>query len=93
MKPAETAVVRERLLKHARCRHLKAETDTHATIEEMLEAVFSVRFLPSLYNEDQLFLPVSPSRVQVETLEKNQERVCSRQSVENCSCEKLEAGS
>jgi hypothetical protein len=31
-----------------------AERDTHATIEELLEAVFSVRSVPRLYNEDQL---------------------------------------
>jgi hypothetical protein len=31
-----------------------ATTDTHATIEEILEAVFFVRSLPRLYNEDQL---------------------------------------
>jgi hypothetical protein len=29
-------------------------TDTHATIEELLEAVFSVRSVPRLYNEEQL---------------------------------------
>jgi hypothetical protein len=29
-------------------------TDTHETIEELLEAVFSVRSVPRLYNEDQL---------------------------------------
>jgi hypothetical protein len=33
------------------------ETDTHAIIEELLEAVFSVRSVPRLYNEDQLPLP------------------------------------
>jgi hypothetical protein len=31
-----------------------AERDTHATIEELLEAVFSMLSVPSLYNEDQL---------------------------------------
>jgi hypothetical protein len=36
-------------------------TDTHATIEELLEAVFSVRSVPTLYiyNEDQLPLEKS----------------------------------
>jgi hypothetical protein len=34
-------------------------TDTHATIEELLEAVFSVRSLPRLYNESQLQLETS----------------------------------
>jgi hypothetical protein len=31
-----------------------ATTDTHATIGELLEAVFSVRFVPMPYNEIQL---------------------------------------
>jgi hypothetical protein len=31
-----------------------AATDTHATINEMLEAVFSVQSVPRLYDEDQL---------------------------------------
>jgi hypothetical protein len=35
-------------------RHLMAATDTHTTIEELLEAVFSVRSVRRLYNEDQL---------------------------------------
>jgi hypothetical protein len=39
-----------------RSRHLMAETDTQAIIEELLEAVFSVRCEPRLYNEDQLSL-------------------------------------
>jgi hypothetical protein len=30
--------------------------DTHATIEELLEAVFSVWFMPMLYNEGLLLL-------------------------------------
>jgi hypothetical protein len=30
-----------------------AATDTHAAIEELLEAVFSVRSLPRLYNKNQ----------------------------------------
>jgi hypothetical protein len=36
-----------------------AATDTHATIEELLEAVFSVRSVPRLYNESQLLLEES----------------------------------
>jgi hypothetical protein len=36
-----------------------AEIDPHATIEELLEAMFSVRSVPRLYNEDQLPLRVS----------------------------------
>jgi hypothetical protein len=43
-----------------------AATDTHTTIEELLEAVFSVRSLLRLYiriyNEDQLQSVVSESR-------------------------------
>jgi hypothetical protein len=30
-----------------------AATDAHATIEELLQAVFSVRFVPRLRNEEQ----------------------------------------
>jgi hypothetical protein len=59
VKPAETAVARQWLSR----RHVMAATDTHVTIEELLEAVFSVRSVPRLYNEDQLLLAVSPSRV------------------------------
>jgi hypothetical protein len=33
-----------------------AATDMHATIEELLEAVFSVRSVPRLYNEGRLRL-------------------------------------
>jgi hypothetical protein len=33
-------------------RHVIAATDTHAAIEELLEAVFSVPSVPRLYNED-----------------------------------------
>jgi hypothetical protein len=36
-----------------------AVTDTHATIEELVEAVVSVRSVPRLYNEDQLPLDES----------------------------------
>jgi hypothetical protein len=36
------------------------ETVAHTTTEELLEAVFSVRPLPRLYNVDQLPLLVSP---------------------------------
>jgi hypothetical protein len=36
-----------------------AAKDTHATTEEMLEAMFSVRFVPRLYNEGQVPLEVS----------------------------------
>jgi hypothetical protein len=58
--------------------HFKTETDTHATTEDLLEAVFSVRPVPRLYNEDQPPLPVSTSRESV-----SRQRVC-RQSVESC---------
>jgi hypothetical protein len=33
-----------------------AETDEHATMEELLEAVFSERSVPRIYNEKQLRL-------------------------------------
>jgi hypothetical protein len=33
-----------------------ASTDTHATIQELLEAVFCVRSVPRLHNEGQLRL-------------------------------------
>jgi hypothetical protein len=36
-----------------------AATGTQATIEELLEAVVSVQFVPRLYNEDQLPLEES----------------------------------
>jgi hypothetical protein len=36
-----------------------AATDMHTTTEEMLEAVFSVRSVPRLYNEGQLPLEKS----------------------------------
>jgi hypothetical protein len=38
------------------------ETNTHVTIEELLEAVFSVRSVPKLYNEGQLPLEESLER-------------------------------
>jgi hypothetical protein len=58
VKPAETAAARERLRKRVArqwlgSRHVMAATDAHATKEEMLEAVFSVRSVPWLYNEEQ----------------------------------------
>jgi hypothetical protein len=36
-----------------------AATNKHGTIEELLEAVFSVRSMPRLYNEQQLRLRMS----------------------------------
>jgi hypothetical protein len=36
-----------------------AATDTHATTEELLEAVFSVRPVPILHNEEKLRLRTS----------------------------------
>jgi predicted methyltransferase len=47
-----------------------ATTDTYATVEELLEAVFSERSVLKLYNEDQLPLPVSQFRVAVVRSEK-----------------------
>jgi hypothetical protein len=61
VKPAETAVASEWLSS----RHVNADTDTLATTEELLEAVFSVRSVPRLYKEDQLSLQVS-RRTQLE---------------------------
>jgi hypothetical protein len=67
-KPEETSVARERLCKYTvtkhwlSSRHVIAATDTHATIEELLETVFSVWSVPRIYNRDQLLLRVSPSR-------------------------------
>jgi hypothetical protein len=42
--------------------HVIAASDTHATVEKLLEGVFSVRSVPNLYNEVQLPLPVSLER-------------------------------
>jgi hypothetical protein len=56
-----------------RSRHVIAATDTHATIE-LWEAVFSVRSVPRLYNEDRLqrwglnLAVVKPTTVQVTKL-------------------------
>jgi hypothetical protein len=41
-------------------RHVMAAAHMYATMEELLEVVFSVQSLPSLYNEDQLSLRMSP---------------------------------
>jgi hypothetical protein len=46
---------------------------THATIEELLEALFSVRSIPRLYNESQL-----PLEQSLETLETAVKRVGGR---------------
>jgi hypothetical protein len=40
--------------------YIMAATDTHPTIEELLEAVFSVRSVPRPYNEGQLPLEECP---------------------------------
>jgi hypothetical protein len=42
-----------------------AATDAHATMEELLEAVFSVRSVPRLYKEEQLQLQESTAGVQL----------------------------
>jgi hypothetical protein len=44
----ETAVARQR-----RDRHLSAATDTHTTLEKLLEAMFSVWYVPRLYRESR----------------------------------------
>jgi hypothetical protein len=46
MEPEETSITRQRLSKH-----VPAATNTQATIEELLEAMFSVGSAPRLYNE------------------------------------------
>jgi hypothetical protein len=60
VKPTETTVTRERLSKNKHVakqwfstRHEIAATGTHATIEKMLQEVFSVRFVPRLHNKEQ----------------------------------------
>jgi hypothetical protein len=55
VKPAETAFARQWLSSH----YAMAETYTHATIEEILEAVFSMLSVPRLNNEKQLPLKQS----------------------------------
>jgi hypothetical protein len=65
-------------------RRVKAVTHTHATIEEMLEAMFSVRSVPRLCNENQLPLTNSPSRVRVE-------RESAGSQLRSCCCENLVA--
>jgi hypothetical protein len=47
LKPAETAVARERLRKHI----VSAAKREHATMEELLEMVFSVWFVLKVYKE------------------------------------------
>jgi hypothetical protein len=50
---------------------MTAATDMHATTEELLEAVFSVRSMLRLYNKDQLLVKAeSESRVLRQQLEK-----------------------
>jgi hypothetical protein len=44
----DAAVDRQR-----RGKHISATKNKHATIEELFEAVFSMRPLPRLYSEDQ----------------------------------------
>jgi hypothetical protein len=65
VKPAERAVARQWLSS----RHVKAATDTQAKTKELLEAVFSMRSVPRLYNEDQLPLSVRQSREFIESVE------------------------
>jgi hypothetical protein len=59
MKPAETAILRERICKRVyrrwlSSRHVIATINTHATMEDLLVTLSFVRSLPRLYNEDQL---------------------------------------
>jgi hypothetical protein len=46
VEPEETAVARQRLDKY-----MSETTDTHATIEALLEAVVPMRSVPKLYSE------------------------------------------
>jgi hypothetical protein len=64
-------------------RHEIATINTHAAIEELLEAVFSVRSTPRIYSEDQLPLPVSRESVCRQTVS---------WSVKSCGCERWWAG-
>jgi hypothetical protein len=50
VKPAETPVAKQWLSS----RQVLATRDTHSTMKELLEVVFSVRPVPRVYNEDQL---------------------------------------
>jgi hypothetical protein len=62
VKTAKSAVAREQLCNMPVARqwlsnrHMTAATDTHATTEEPLESVFSLRSLSRLNNEKQLLL-------------------------------------
>jgi hypothetical protein len=47
VEPGETFINRQRFGKH-----VPAAKNTHATIEESLETVFSIGSAPRLYNED-----------------------------------------
>jgi hypothetical protein len=73
VKPAETAIAREQLCKHALVRqwlsshYVMAPTDTHTIIEDLLEAMFSVRSVARLFAEAQLSLPVNLDRVERES--------------------------
>jgi hypothetical protein len=50
VKPAETAIAREWLCKHI----VPMAKKEHATMEELLEVVFSVQSVPRLYKESAL---------------------------------------
>jgi hypothetical protein len=47
MEPEETYIVTQGL-----CKHVRAATNTQATIEELLETMFTIESAPRLYNED-----------------------------------------
>jgi hypothetical protein len=55
---AYTPVARQWLIR----RHVMSATGTQATVDELLEAMFSVRSMPRLHNEDQM-----PLRESLET--------------------------
>jgi hypothetical protein len=77
---AKPAVASEQLCKQTAARrwliscHVIATTDTHATMEELLDAVFSVRSVPRLYDEDWLKFENSGARERERERESEAER-------------------
>jgi hypothetical protein len=53
LKPGIVEQEEEAIARQWRCKHVSAATNQHATVEELLEALFSVRSVPTLYSEDQ----------------------------------------
>jgi hypothetical protein len=65
-----------------------AAIDTHATIEELFETVFSVRSVPRLYNEGQL-----PLEESLETTEEQELFVRQKLASKDLNTEAEEAAS